>query len=109
MKLGIHDDVNDLSTTITLYDPIVGTRMELGLTKWLSAKARGDVGGFGINAWDTSDLEFNVEAGLEFHLARWFDMGVGYRWLNYDFVTDSGNSSFDATLSGPVVELRFNF
>jgi hypothetical protein len=74
----------------------------------MSFKVRGDVGGFGIDAWNTSEFAYNVDTALEFHLARWFDLGVGYRWLNYDLEFGS-DSSLDATLSGPVVELKFNF
>ena len=109
LELGIDADAFDVSTTNTIYDPIVGARAELGLTNWLAAKARGDVGGFGIDAWDTSDFTWNVETGLEFHLAKWCDLDLGYRWLKYDLVSDSGNASFDATLAGPFVGLTFNF
>jgi hypothetical protein len=109
VEVGINADVGNVSRHQTLFDPIVGARAELGLTNWLSLKARGDVGGFGIQAWDTSDVSYNVDAGLNFHLATWFDVALGYRWLKYDFEMGSDDSSFDASLSGPYVALTFSF
>jgi hypothetical protein len=108
LELGLQSDTLDGDVSQTFYDPYVGARVVVGLTKWLSFKLRGDVGGFGIDAWPTSEFSYNVDTGLEFHLARWFDLGLGYRWLNYDLDFGS-DSSLDATLSGPVVELKFNF
>jgi opacity protein-like surface antigen len=109
VDIGIDANAADPSTSHALYDPIIGARAELGLTNWLSIEARGDVGGFGIEAWDTSDFSYNVAAGLAFHPANWLDLGLGYRWLKYDFETDSGDTTFDATLSGPYITLMFNF
>jgi hypothetical protein len=108
LELGLESGAFDVSASRTFYDPYIGARVEVGLAKWLSFKIRGDVGGFGIDAWNTSDLSYNVDTGLEFHLASWFDLGVGYRWLNYDLDLGS-NSNLDATLSGPILELKFNF
>jgi opacity protein-like surface antigen len=109
LEFGINGNTFDASVHRTIYDPYIGLRLELGLTEWLSLKARGDVGGFGIEAWPTSDLSYNVDAGLEFHLAEWCDLGLGYRFLTYEFDGNAHDSKFDATLSGPVVTLKFNF
>ena len=108
LELGIDSDAFEDEVSRTFYDPFVGARVEVGLTEWLSFKVRGDVGGFGIDAWNTSDFAYNIDTALEFHLATWFDLGLGYRWLNYDLEFGS-DSNLDATLSGPVVELKFNF
>jgi len=108
LELGVETDTFSGDVSDTYYDPYVGGRVEVGLTNWLSAKARGDVGGFGIDAWNTSQFSYNVDTGLEFHFTRWFDLGLGYRWLSYDIDLGS-ESSLNATLSGPVVELKFNF
>jgi hypothetical protein len=108
LELGVESDTFNGAVHRTFYDPYVGARLELGLTNWLSLKVRGDVGGFGIEAWPTSDFSWNVDTALAFHLASWFDLGLGYRWLDYDFNGPS-DSSLNATLSGPIVELRFNF
>lgn len=109
LKIGIDADTFDISANHTLFDPMVGLRMELGLTEWLALKARGDIAGFGIDAWNTSDFSYNIDAGLAFYLGETFEIDLGYRWLKYDFVTDSGGTSFDATLHGPYVSLLFHF
>jgi hypothetical protein len=109
LEFGIHGDGFGGSVNRTIYDPFVGARVELGLLDWLSLKARGDVGGFGIDAWPTSRFSFNAAVGPEFHIAKWFDVGMGYRWLSYDFEGNAADSSFDATLEGPFVALTFNF
>jgi hypothetical protein len=108
LELGIGSDAFDGSVNRTFFDPYIGARLEVGLTNWLSFKARGDVGGFGIEAWHASDFSYNVDTAFEFHLARWFDLGLGYRWLDYD-IQFGNDSSLNATLSGPIVELKFNF
>jgi hypothetical protein len=108
LELGIDSDTFNGAVHRTFYDPYVGARLELGLLKWLSVKVRGDIGGFGITAWPTSDFSWNIDTSLAFHLASWFDLGLGYRWLDYDFNGPS-DSSLSATLSGPVIELKFNF
>ena len=109
LEFGINGDAFDGSTSRTTYDPFVGARVEVGLLDWLSLKARGDVGGFGIDAWPTSNFSYNVAVGTEFHIARWFDVGLGYRWLSYDFEGNANDSSFDATLAGPFVAVTFSF
>jgi len=67
LELGIHGDRFNGSTSRTIYDPYVGARLTLGLTDWLSFKARGDVGGFGIEAWPTVSL---AQVRLRGQLAR---------------------------------------
>lgn len=107
LESGLKTPSFDVSESFTLVDPIIGARMELGLLKWLTFKARGDIGGFGIDEGTTSDLVWNVETGLEFHLATWFDLGIGYRWLDYDFAKNSTEA--ELRLDGPVVTLQFRF
>ncbi|MEZ0266152.1 MAG: hypothetical protein ACAI43_15590 [Phycisphaerae bacterium] len=111
LELGIESDsaAGDASTDRTVYDPYVGARLELGLTDWLSFNARADVGGFGIDAWPTSDLCYNLEAGLEFRLGTCCALGVGYRLMSYEFDADAPGSSLDTTLQGPVFSLKFVF
>jgi hypothetical protein len=108
LEFGIDSAAFNGAVHRTFYDPYVGARAEVGLLNWLSVKVRGDIGGFGIEAWPSSDLSWNVDTSLAFHIASWFDLGLGYRWLDYDFRGPS-DSSLNATLSGPIIELRFNF
>lgn len=89
-------------------DPFIGVRGELGLLEWLSIKARGDIGGFGISEGNTSDLVLNVEAAASFKVAKWLHIDLGYRWLDYDY-EDGDDFKFDATLNGPYVMLEFRF
>jgi opacity protein-like surface antigen len=107
LDISLETDQRDLGRNLTLVDPIVGARLELGLTDWLSFKLRGDIGGFGIDPGTTSNFVWNVDTGLEFHLAKWCDVGIGYRWLDYDF--ESGSTECDLLLSGPVVTIQFRF
>jgi opacity protein-like surface antigen len=113
-SLGVEVDTTNLGSADrerTWVDPIVGARAELGLLKWLSIKARGDIGGFGISEGNTSDFVWNAEAGGSFKLAEWFNIDLGYRWLDYDYEDGSGNDLFrvDATLSGPFIAFEFRF
>lgn len=107
LELGLETDTLDVSADKTFVDPFVGARVELGLTDWLYYKLRGDIGGFGVG----SDLVWNVDTGLEFRLTKNFDIGLGYRWLNYNFQEGSGSNEFefDATISGPYVNVQFRF
>ena len=93
------------------FDPFIGARAELGLLEWLAIKGRGDIGGFGISEGDTSDLVWNIEAAVSFKLVRWFEVDLGYRWLDYDYADGSGDDVFelDAILNGPYVTLTFKF
>lgn len=104
LGLGLDARRFDVDSDKTLLDPIIGGRIDVGLLDWLSYKLRGDIGGFGISN-DTSDLVWNIDTAVEFHVARWMDIDLGYRWLNYDFGTD--DLDFDATLQGPYVMVQF--
>jgi hypothetical protein len=109
VRLGVDFDNLNSTANETVYDPIVGLRLEFGLLDWLSIRARGDVGGFGISAWDTSDNQYNVEAALDFKISQSFEVLLGYRWQHYKFIRDPGIAEFNADISGPFVTLQFNF
>jgi opacity protein-like surface antigen len=97
--LGAETSRFDVTFEHSIIDPIIGARRELGLTDWLSYKLRSDIGGFGIDQGTTSNFAWNVETGLEFHLGKWLDLDLGYRWLDYNF--KRGSSVFDLPLNGP--------
>lgn len=92
-------------------DPIVGLRTEVGITDWLSARVRGDIGGFGLGSGTTSEFAWNVDAGLAFHLSSSAEFLLGYRWLDYDYEDGAGSDKFifDMQLSGPYMGLTFRF
>lgn len=107
LELGLDTDSFEGDADEMFIDPFVGARMELGLTDWLYYELRGDIGGFGVG----SDLVWNVDTGLEFRLTKNFDIGLGYRWLNYNFHDGSGGNEFefDATVSGPYLNVQLRF
>lgn len=108
LRLGVETPSFSGTENATIYDPFVGLRGELGLTPWLSLQARGDVGGFGINAWSTCDMSYNLQVGLDFKPADWCDIIVGYRFLKYEFAEHPDVLEFNATLSGPFVMFQLN-
>lgn len=97
------------SGTQDWFDPILGTRLRVPLTECLTAQVRGDIGGFNIG--DASRFTWNIEAVLEYRLSESFSLLGGYRWLDYDYVSGSGNQRFgwDMNLNGPVVGLALDF
>jgi hypothetical protein len=109
LTVGIDDDSFNGSFNVTLFDPMVGARLQYSITDRLDFRLRGDVGGFGIDAWNTSNMTYNADAALVYSLCDSFRLGLGYRWLKYDFESDSGRSTFDASLSGPYVLLEYAF
>jgi len=110
LDLGVDSAAVTESSTHTVVDPLVGARMEFGITDWLGYKLRGDIGGFGL-ASDTSDLTWNVDTAFAFHFSKLFELDLGYRWLDYDFSKGSGSnqSGLDLTLEGPYLGVQFAF
>lgn len=90
-------------------DPIVGARMRVPLRPCLTGTLRGDVGGFGIG--EASRFSWNIEANLEYRLSQSCSLFAGYRWLDVDYTSGSGNRRFalDANLNGPVLGFAFDF
>ena len=111
LELGMETTVFSGTSAHTVVDPIVGARMQLGITDWLDYKLRGDVGGFGLSPGTTSTFAWNIDTGVEFHLSRLIDLDLGYRWLDYDFSwgPDSNPTGLDARLDGPYLTLQFSF
>ena len=109
LTVGIDDDSFDGEFNVTLFDPMIGARLRYNITERLNIRLRGDVAGFGINSWNTSDITYNADTALVYGITDRFQLGLGYRWLKYEFESDSGRSSFDASISGPYVLLEYNF
>jgi opacity protein-like surface antigen len=121
--LGIRNKL-DFSDSIGWVDPVIGARGKVKIWKATSLYAEGDVGGFDANSGsafqlhrqgrtivrepvDSSDWSYQVQGGLEFQVSRWFWAQVGWRWLQYDFV--SGGFTDKSTLNGPFVQGGVNF
>jgi hypothetical protein len=94
-----------------LFDPFIGLRGEVGLVKWLSVKARGDIGGFDAFGDASSQLTWQAATAASFHFGKSCYLDAGYRWLSYDYDEGSGFDRFalDAILHGPYIELGFKF
>ncbi|MCB2185033.1 MAG: hypothetical protein KQJ78_01350 [Deltaproteobacteria bacterium] len=88
-------------------DPFVGARLAFSLTENWLFRLRGDVGGFGVG----SDSAWQAIALVEYRLANWAGVVVGYRALYTDYADGSGRdeNAFDATIHGPVVGVNFWF
>jgi hypothetical protein len=93
-------------TSPRLWDPLVGVdwRADLGSRWSVNANAQG--GGFGVG----SDLDLSGEANVNWHLARHFDVRLGYTVFHYKYtVADVRIGSFQRTListqtlNGPIV------
>jgi hypothetical protein len=90
----------------TWIDPFVGVRGEIAPAEWLTFFARGDIGGFGIDEGTTSDLVWNIEAGVRFNMSRNAAINLGYRWLDTDFEDGDDDFEYDLMASGPFLSFR---
>jgi opacity protein-like surface antigen len=90
-------------------DPIIGCRLRVPLRECLTAQVRGDIGGFDIG--DASRFTWNIEATLEYRRSERWSLFAGYRWLDIDYTTRSGNRTFgfDMNLNGPLVGIALDF
>lgn len=63
------------------FDPIIGLRGQVNLTKWLFLAAQGDVGGFGAG----SQIAWNVQATIGVNFTRNIFGEIGYRYMYVDY------------------------
>jgi hypothetical protein len=98
------------SSTLSLIDPIIGLRSQIYLTKKLSLRLHGDIGGFGIS-YDSSDFSWQALAMLDYDFTRNFSLLVGYRALSVDKHTGGGPNEKGAhlILSGAILGLDFHW
>ena len=82
-------------------DPIVGFKGKLGLGKKWYLPYYFDVGGFSID----SDVTMQAYTGIGYRFSDWFSMGLGYRYLYYDF----GDTKHVKDLNVYGGSLAFNF
>ncbi|MGB6290063.1 MAG: hypothetical protein WBF36_08050 [Desulfobulbales bacterium] len=92
------------SKTQDWVDPIVGVRYIYDFGNKWKFSARGDLGGFGVGC----DFTWNVSALV--HFQPWKNVAIvgGYRVLDQDYETGSGDDKFiyDMRYAGPVVGLN---
>lgn len=63
------------------FDPIIGLRGQINLTRWLFIAAQGDVGGFGAG----SQIAWNAQATIGFNITRNLFAEFGYRYMYVDY------------------------
>lgn len=92
------DDI-DPSTSWTdafagvMWRPKLGERWTLG--------TRLDIGAGG------SDFVWNAQALIDYRLGSWAAVFAGYRYMDYDYSSDSTILKYDVAMSGPVAAFRF--
>lgn len=89
------------------FDPVVGAQALVPLSKPLLLQLRGDIGGFGVGCTFT----WQAIVRLNWQVSRVMRVGVGYRWLDQDYETGSGNDYFkwNVLTQGPLVAVGARF
>ena len=86
-------------TDADIWDGIVGLRLEQNLSDKLFCSFYGDVG------TGTSDLTWQILAGIGYRFTENFSVNTGYRYLDYDLSDE--NANIDLTASG--IQLTFDW
>ena len=75
----------------------------------MTAQVRGDFGGFDIG--DASKFTWNIEAIVEYRCSACCSLMAGWRWLDIDRESASGNRKFgfDINMNGPIMGIVFDF
>lgn len=84
-------------------DPFIGIQGRYQLNDKWYAKARGDVGGFGVS----SESTYNLFGVLGYELTERTSMEVGYRYLYTDYT--QGGFLYDMAMKGAFLGLRIDF
>lgn len=100
--LGIPDSLH-LSGSKDWVDPIVGIGGKAKIFRATSLYGKAQVGGFGV----ASDWAFEVGAGLEFQISRWFYTDLGWRFIQNDYSSDRFTNK--TSLNGPFLQAGVNF
>ncbi|HSD06905.1 hypothetical protein [Flavobacterium sp.] len=90
----------------TWLDPILVTRVQIPYNKWLF-HIRADIGGFGVG----SDFAYQAQADIIYNLSKKIQTSIGYRMINMDYETGSGEDRFfyDVTTFGANMKIGFKF
>ena len=67
------------------FDPIIGLRGQINVTRWLFLAAQGDVGGSGAG----SQIVWNVQATIGINITRNIFAELGYRYMYVDYENDN--------------------
>lgn len=88
-------------TDVTIWDGIVGLRLEHYFTDKLFCSIYGDVG------TGNSDLTWQILASVGYRLTEHLSVSTGYRYLDYELSDDNANIDLDA--KGIQVSLDWDF
>lgn len=92
-----------VSRTDDWWDPFVGLKARYYLSKPVYLTARADIGGFGVGA----DLSWQVNAGIGFHLTRSIFSEITYRAYDVDY--NHGGLDYDVFTHGVEVTTGITF
>ena len=95
-------DGTEASEDADWIDPLIGVRISHDFSEKWHGQLRADVGGFGVS----SDLAWEVFAGVGYHITDSIQMYGGYRYLNVDH---DRSYVFDAETQGVVIGANFRF
>jgi hypothetical protein len=108
-----HQSINNgsytLDFTLNVFEPFIGTRLGFWLTpKWLITM-KGDVGGFGLVAYN--DVSCNLECMLGYRINQALYAYAGYKARGSWFSFGEGleKISFAGWLHGPVLGVAYKF
>jgi opacity protein-like surface antigen len=98
------------SSTLSLIDPIIGLRSQIYLTRKLSLRLHGDIGGFGVSE-DSSNFSWQALAMLGYDFSRHFSLFAGYRALSVDkhSGSGSGDKGADLIMHGGILGFDFHW
>jgi hypothetical protein len=89
------------------FDPFVGARVLLPISKEWIIGIRGDIGGFGIST-TSSTLALNGIASINWQITPLVSLSAGYRAYYMKYDKDDLNK-YDATSHGPWLGVGFSF
>lgn len=101
-EANVSDEVLDYDQSRDWFDPVVGLRWNVDLTRNLSFGAVADIGGFDIG--DASHLTWSLNPRLNYRAWDHVDLFLGWKRLS-----DDHDGSRDVDLSGPQAGLGYTF
>ena len=105
---GLENDIDfqpgpSVSDSQSWIDPIIGLGLRYDITDKFEVAFSGGIGGFGIGA----DFTWEIEAYAAYNFTHWLALSAGYRHLVVDYKDD--DFLFDVTLDGMALAVRFTF
>ena len=91
----------------TWVDPIAGLTLRTPATHPVQLRVYTEIGGFGAG----SDFAWQIFPSAGIKLTHSFSAEVGYRWLDIDYASGTGDTRFayDVLTQGPVLGVGFRF